>query len=71
MNCWHCERTAHGVCYFCGRALCKEHVKTMPAIITTYRNRQNELKAVVTKDVLYCGVCTPEGHPISLDEFDG
>jgi hypothetical protein len=42
----------------------------MPAIITMYRDRQNHLKGVVTNDVLYCGIFTPEGHPVSLDELD-
>ena len=42
----------------------------MPSLITTYRTKGNELKGVVTKDVLHCGVCTPEGNPVSLEELD-
>ena len=70
MNCWHCDRPAQGVCFFCGRGVCKEHAGTMPSLITTYRTKGNELKGVVTKDVLHCGVCTPEGNPVSLDALD-
>ena len=26
MQCWNCDKPASGVCAFCGRAVCKEHV---------------------------------------------
>jgi hypothetical protein len=38
MNCWHCDRPAHRLCQFCGRAVCKEHVKTLPHIVALYRD---------------------------------
>lgn len=70
MNCWHCERPAHGVCNFCGRALCRDHVQSMPSIISLYRRKDGDLKAIVVHDTLYCGVCKPKESPISLDELD-
>lgn len=71
MNCWHCERTANGVCKFCGRALCKDHVKMMPYVLNIFRNKAMELKALVVSDVLYCGVCQPKEEPIDIIELDG
>ena len=37
MNCWQCDRPAHGVCSLCGRGACKEHAKTMPNFVAVYR----------------------------------
>ena len=52
MNCWHCERPAHGACIFCGRAICKEHVREMPHIVALYRDSKNAQKAIVTARAL-------------------
>jgi len=30
MNCWHCDRPAHALCQFCGRAVCKDHFNYVP-----------------------------------------
>ena len=70
MNCWHCERPAHGVCSFCGRGVCKEHAKTMPNILAVYRDKANVLKAIVVSDALYCGVCKPKEEPIEVEWLD-
>ena len=70
MNCWHCERPAHGVCSFCGRGVCKEHAKTMPNILSVYRDKNNVLKAIVVSDALYCGVCKPKEEPIEVEWLD-
>ncbi|MFH0797209.1 MAG: hypothetical protein V2A65_09185 [Candidatus Omnitrophota bacterium] len=66
MNCWHCERPAFGVCKFCGRGLCKEHVKAMPYILDIYTKVGDSYKAVVVDNVLYCGVCNPKEEPVEL-----
>jgi len=68
MNCWHCDRPAHGVCVFCGRAVCKTHVKEMPRVISTFRSRENNLMAIACPDALYCGICKPKGEPVQLEE---
>jgi len=70
MNCWHCDRPAHGTCQFCGRAICKDHVKLMPAIIDIYQNHQAKFKALVVADALYCGVCRPQEDPVELANLD-
>ena len=49
MNCWHCERPAHGACRFCGRGVCKEHTKSMPFVLATY-SEKDSVKAVVVDD---------------------
>ena len=64
MNCWHCDRPAHGVCRFCGRAVCKDHAQTLPYITELYRNHKNQYKALVVGNTLYCGVCEPKEDPI-------
>lgn len=69
MNCWHCERPAHGVCKFCGRAVCKEHFRNMPHIVEIYRDDDGSYKALVVGDALYCGVCKPKEDPVDLPEM--
>ena len=69
MKCFHCEEEARGVCIFCGRALCKAHMKTMPAILTIYVGEANVPKAVVVSDALWCGVCKPQPEPIEMPEL--
>jgi hypothetical protein len=69
MNCWHCERPAHGACIFCGRAICKEHVREMPHIVALYRDSKNAQKAIVTARALFCGVCEPREDPVEIPEL--
>lgn len=66
MNCWHCERPAHGACIFCGRAVCKEHAQEMPHIVALYRDARNSHKAIVTARALFCGVCEPREDPVEI-----
>ena len=69
MNCWHCDRPGHGVCVFCGRAVCKTHTKEMPRIISTYMDKKDNLMAIGCDGTVYCGVCEPKGEPVKLDEI--
>jgi len=70
MNCWRCDRPAHGVCVFCGRAVCKDDAQTMPNILAMYRDKEGVLKAIVVPDALYCGVCEPKEAPIEMEWLD-
>ena len=70
MNCWHCDRPAHGVCVFCGRGVCKEHAQNMPNIVAMYKNKDSVLKAIVVADALYCGVCKPKEDPVEMEWLD-
>jgi aerobic-type carbon monoxide dehydrogenase small subunit (CoxS/CutS family) len=70
MNCWHCERPANGTCRFCGRALCKQHVQSLPHIEVLYKGKGGVQKALVVADALYCGVCQPAEDPIELPDLD-
>ena len=70
MHCWHCSQMARGVCQFCGRGLCKDHVKTLPAIVALYKGSAGTQKAVVVGDALWCGVCKPKDDPVDLPELD-
>ena len=69
MNCWHCDRPAHGVCRFCGRALCREHIQYHPFILQIYRNDEGVYRALVVAEALYCGVCKPNEEPIDLPKL--
>jgi len=69
MNCFFCEQPAQGVCRFCGRALCKNHMKTSPYIITVYVGKDNIPKSIVVADALYCGSCKPHPEPVEMPEI--
>lgn len=69
MNCWHCDRPAHGVCRFCGRGVCREHTKVLPHIEALYHDDSNVQKALVVADALYCGVCRPQEDPVPLPQL--
>ncbi len=69
MNCWHCERPAHGTCRFCGRAVCKEHTQTLPHIEEIYLSEDGTHKALVVADALWCGVCQPKEDPVELPQL--
>lgn len=69
MNCWHCDRPAHGVCRFCGRAVCREHAQKMSYILEIYggQSAQEGYKGLVVPDAVYCGVCKPQDDPVKLE----
>jgi hypothetical protein len=69
MECFQCERPAKGVCRFCGRAVCENHVSKMPYIITVYVGEGNIPKVLVVADALWCGVCKPQPEPIEMPEI--
>ncbi|MCL6451402.1 MAG: hypothetical protein K6T75_08930 [Acetobacteraceae bacterium] len=69
MNCFECGAPAVGVCRFCGRAVCKNHVQTMPYIVALYQGRDGVTKAVAVSDVLYCGFCRPQPRPVPMPEL--
>ena len=68
MECWHCERPAHGTCVFCGRAVCREHFQPMPRILDVFQRRDGSHYALVATNALYCGVRKPREDPIRMEE---
>jgi hypothetical protein len=66
MNCHLCERTAAGVCRFCGRALCPDHFKTRPFIIAAMPGKLGGLAVLAVEDALHCGTCHPQEDFIEL-----
>jgi hypothetical protein len=70
MNCWHCDRPAHGVCRFCGRGVCRDHARTMPYISELYHTQKGEQRALVVGDTLYCGVCQPKEDPVKIEGLE-
>lgn len=69
MDCWHCRRTAVGVCRFCGRAVCENHAATRPYLLEVLDNA-TPVRALVVEDALYCGACTPRPDPVDLPELN-
>ena len=69
MECWHCERPAHGVCRFCGRGVCKDHAQKLPGIVSVFADQGARPKALVVPDSLHCGVCKPRGDPIDIGDL--
>lgn len=69
MNCWHCQRTAVGICRFCGRGLCENHSDTHPYILQIFKGAA-ATKALVVEDALFCGVCSPRPDPVDLPQLD-
>lgn len=70
MNCFHCERPAHAGCIYCGRAVCRDHIKMLPHPLTTFRDTTGRLMALVTPEAVHCGHCMPHGRPVHLDSID-
>lgn len=71
MDCWHCRKSALGVCRFCGRGICEDHAKEHPYILDLYRPKPDEpMKVLLVEDALYCGICTPRPDPITLPELE-
>jgi hypothetical protein len=69
MDCWHCRRAAVGVCRFCGRGICENHVESKPFVLELFRGASGA-KALVVEDALYCGACTPRPQLLDLPELD-
>jgi hypothetical protein len=69
MNCIHCDRPAHSICSFCGRAVCREHIKILPHIEALYKGEKDIQKALVVADAVHCGICHPREYPVDLPEL--
>ncbi len=69
MLCFQCENAARGTCRFCGRAVCHDHMETMPFILTLYLGKEQTPKAIVVSDALFCGLCRPQPEPIEMPEL--
>src|SRR4029450_9208758 len=62
MDCWHCKRSAVGVCRFCGRGICEDHLQTHPYILELFRTGDVP-KVLIVEDRLFCGGVPPPPHP--------
>jgi hypothetical protein len=63
MKCIKCDNDASGICRFCGRAVCAEHIETKAFIQTIYIGSNS------TPNAVYCGICEPVSHPIEMPEI--
>lgn len=69
MECWQCGKPARGMCVFCGRSVCKEHVQEMPHPLAMFVGQAQTPKMVVVANALYCGKCRPQPEPIEMPEI--
>ena len=67
MNCWHCERPAHAICLFCGRAVCRDHARWLPHLLAVFRGGDDIPRGLVVPEAAHCGVCKPRDAPVVLD----
>ena len=58
MKCWHCEELARAACVFCGRFVCKDHVKPMSTFIAMFLGGNESPKGLAVANVLR-GVLRP------------
>ena len=70
MRCWTCDKEAVGVCRFCGRGICKEHVQTTLYIVSTHTDADQDLNCLAVKDALFCGKCKPIPKPVKIPAVD-
>ena len=70
MICWSCDDPAKGVCIFCGRAVCQEHVEKKVHIMAMYDEDSDVPHALITKNALYCGRCEPHPKAIPMPELE-
>jgi hypothetical protein len=69
MKCWYCEDAAQAACKFCGRFVCKEHVKPMSTFIAMFLGGKETPKGLAVANVIWCGECEPQPEPISMPEL--
>jgi len=41
----------------------------MPYILDIYSLGENKPKAVAVDNVLYCGICEPQGEPVEVEDL--
>lgn len=65
MKCFLCGKDAVAICRFCGRAVCKEHVKEGPVVrqgIYCGAALGVEREWLEIHRAVWCGVCEITGH---------
>jgi hypothetical protein len=61
---------AVAICRFCGRAVCKDHIRPMNYIITVYVGSKKVPKSLVVADAVWCGMCKPQPEPLEMPYLD-
>ena len=63
MNCIQCNEAANAICQFCGRAVCKAHLKEK-SFVSGFSSEMSFWSAadnaVRVPDAVWCGECHPE-----------
>ena len=62
MKCNKCDNEASAICKFCGRAVCREHIRTK-RFVTGFTSVGGALStkdnALSVDDPVWCGTCSP------------
>lgn len=66
MNCHKCERTATGVCRFCGRATCPDHEGHRPFVLAALAGEGGRVQVLAVEEALFCGSCRPRDDFVEL-----
>ena len=69
MKCWLCDEPARATCKFCGRFVCREHVKPMSTFIAMFLGMGETPKGLAVANVIWCGECEPQPEPIPMPEL--
>ena len=69
MKCWYCDEEPRAACAFCGRFVCKDHVKPMSTFIAMFLGGNESPKGLAVSNVIWCGECEPQPEPISMPEL--
>jgi hypothetical protein len=69
MKCWYCDEEPRAACAFCGRFVCKDHLKTMSTFLSMFVGANNVPKGLAVANVIWCGECEPQPEPISMPEL--
>ena len=67
MKCIICDRDAHAVCQFCGRAVCREHIRK-DEFLSGYAKAlfSGGSSAIRVENAVWCGICTVHDDPSIL-----
>lgn len=70
MKCSQCNKEAVAICKFCGRAVCKKHLKIKPYVTAAYDENKDAPKFLVVEDAIWCAKCNPVINPIDVPEAE-
>jgi hypothetical protein len=67
MKCIKCDKDAHAVCQFCGRAVCRDHIQPRK-LVSGHASALSVAASTIidVEDAVWCGLCTVRANGIIL-----